>query len=116
MQYLTSFQDAVMVCLKKYKDFNGRAGRAEYWWFYLFHCLVVIVLGLLSQFLASIANLILFLPGLAAAVRRLHDRGFSGWWMLLALTVIGVIPLLVMLALPSDPRVNQYGDVTGHRI
>jgi len=111
MQYQMSFQDAVKICLHKYADFKGRASRAEYWWFYVFTTLITMGLGLISESVSLLASLAFFLPSLAVAVRRLHDRGSSGWWVLLPLTIIGIIPFIIMMALPSDARTNAYGHV-----
>ena len=111
-----SFQEAITTCISKYCDFQGRARRSEYWYFCLFSGLVSGVLGYLSELagifgvLASLASLALFLPGLGAGVRRLHDIGKSGWAILIALVpLVGEIILLVWLARDSQPGTNQYG-------
>lgn len=84
------FGTAISTCLGKYAVFNGRARRSEYWFFFLFCTLVDfgadIVEGVLNAAtqvpvpIATIVSLALFLPSFAAAVRRLHDVGWSGWW------------------------------------
>ena len=119
-----SFQDAVRTCLtEKYADFSGRARRSEYWWFYLFTTLAIIVLEVLfavlgqaSSVLAAIFGLLLLVgalgliaPGLAVGARRLHDTGKSGWWLLIGLVPFGGIVLLVFFVLDSAPGPNQYG-------
>lgn len=58
---------------------------------------------------ASIVQLALFLPMLAVGVRRLHDIDFRGWWMLLGLTVVGIIPLLIFFCLPGKQTANRFG-------
>jgi uncharacterized membrane protein YhaH (DUF805 family) len=115
-----------------YAEFNGRMHRAEFWWFYLFESIIfwspVILMGILSGgstthstplenvisvlwFLFLMAT---FLPQLAAQIRRLHDAGFSGWWTLLSyipfINIIGFIPLLILLALPSKASGSRFGD------
>jgi uncharacterized membrane protein YhaH (DUF805 family) len=51
-----------------------------------------------------------FIPSLACAVRRLHDTNKSGWWILISLVpILGGIWVIVLLAIDSDPGVNQYG-------
>jgi uncharacterized membrane protein YhaH (DUF805 family) len=91
-----TFAESVRTCLSKYVDFNGVASRSEFWWFFLFQILVVLVLSFVSQLIADIAALALFLPSLAVAARRLHDTGRSGWWLLIGLIpVIGTIVLIV---------------------
>src|SRR5688500_8500448 len=87
--------------LRQYVDFNGRARRTEYWMFALFTIIISIVLGLLdlmlgltfvegstSGWLGLIYGLATLLPSLGVGVRRLHDTGRSGWWLL-----IGLVPL-----------------------
>lgn len=90
-----SFGQSIKTCLSKYADFKGRAGRPEYWWFVLFGSLLVWGAQLIDRSgkLSSLINLAVLLPSVAAATRRLHDTGRSGWWQLLSLTVIGLIPL-----------------------
>ena len=59
---------------------------------------------------AAVVSLVLFLPLLAATVRRLHDIGRTGWWILIAITIIGIIVLIVFYATDSEKATNQYGD------
>lgn len=108
---MMSFGDAITTCLRKYAEFNGRATRAEYWWFYLFTLLVGWGSGIAdsSGTLSLLVNLALLLPTIAAAARRLHDTGRSGWWQLIAFTVIGLIPLIWWLASQGDDGDNAHG-------
>jgi uncharacterized membrane protein YhaH (DUF805 family) len=111
-----SFGNAVSTCLRKYADFDGRASRAEYWYFILFTVLIAVVAGVIDGLLgttgvlAIIVNLGFFLPSLAAYVRRLHDTGHSGWWILISLTIIGLIPLFIWLVSKGHDQTNAYGD------
>lgn len=109
---MMSFATAIATCFAKYVDFDGRASRAEFWWFYLFTTLIGWLALLVdnSGVVSAILNLAFLLPVLAAGARRLHDTGKSGWWQLLILTIIGVIPLIVLWALPSSKETNNYGD------
>ena len=108
--------------LKQYADFKGRARRKEYWMFTLFN----IIFGGIAMILDSVFGiaiegvgygplygvyaLVLFIPGLAVAVRRLHDIGKSGWMLLITLIpLIGAIWLLVLLLTDSNPEENLYG-------
>jgi len=109
--------------LKNYANFNGRARRKEYWMFFLFNlifavCAAVIdnLLGLSSKDMGGygpiygLYALATLLPGLAVAVRRLHDVGKSGWFLLVGLIpLIGGIWLLVLMATDSQPGSNEYG-------
>jgi uncharacterized membrane protein YhaH (DUF805 family) len=102
---------------KKYAVFGGRSGRREYWYFALFHALAYImlsiiagILGKIGASLLSLYSVAVFLPGLAATIRRLHDTNRSGWWLLILLIpAIGPIALLVFLAQDSQENENQYG-------
>ncbi|WP_457320852.1 DUF805 domain-containing protein [Roseateles sp. P5_E11] len=97
-----TFQESVQTCFSKYVDFSGRASRSEYWWFALFVFGASFVLGMFSQWLNIIFLLGTLLPQLAAATRRLHDTGRSGWWQLIGLIpLIGFIVLIVFLAQES---------------
>lgn len=108
--------------LKKYADFNGRARRKEYWMFFLFNIIISIALlivdGILGTsavpgamgLLGAIYLLALLIPGIAVAVRRLHDTGRSGWWILIVLVpFVGGIILIVFLVQDSMPGDNQFG-------
>lgn len=86
-----TFGDAIKICFNKYADFNGRARRSEFWWFYLF----TFIVGLIP-YLGYVASIALLIPSLAVGARRLHDTGRSGWWQLLALIpCIGAIILII---------------------
>ncbi|MEW2050910.1 DUF805 domain-containing protein [Streptomyces sp. NPDC005476] len=101
--------------LKKYAVFGGRARRQEYWMFTLFSVIVSIVLAIIdaaigSSILGIIYAVAVLLPSLGVAVRRLHDTGRSGWWILIALVpLVGAIVLLVFLASEGKQEPNQYG-------
>lgn len=111
-----TFQDAVRTCLQNYVTFAGRARRSEFWFFILFNLLVQIVAGILDAFLGgtgfvgAVASLALFLPGLAVSVRRLHDTGRSGWWILICLIpLVGMILLIVWYATRGENGPNRFG-------
>ena len=94
-----NFQESIKVCFSKYVDFSGRASRSEYWWFVLFLFLGHFVLSIFSHWAAYLFALATLLPALAAATRRLHDTGRSGWWQLIwFVPFIGWIILIVFLA------------------
>lgn len=102
--------------IKKYAVFQGRARRKEYWMFTLFNFIVTILLTIveymtgIQSVLVIIYSLILLLPSIGVAVRRLHDIGKTGWWLLISLIpVIGGIVLLVFNCLDSEPGANKYG-------
>jgi uncharacterized membrane protein YhaH (DUF805 family) len=110
-----TFTDAISDAFSKYATFSGRSSRSAYWWFYLFAILVVIA-ALIVDVAAGTNGIIyalvllgLFLPNLAVTVRRLHDSGHSGWWLLIGLVpLIGAIVLLVFTLQRSDAP-NRWG-------
>lgn len=109
------FADAVKTCFSKYVDFNGRARRSEYWYWTLFVFLVSFAASLVGNALnapvfAGIISLALMLPSLGVAVRRLHDIGKSGWFVLLSLIpLVGLIILIVWCVKDSEVGENAYG-------
>lgn len=96
------FVSAVKSCLTQYATFSGRAVRSEFWWFFLFQIVVVIVASFLGNTISSLVSLALLLPALAVGARRLHDIGRTGWWQLLSFTGIGFLVLLYWWAQPSE--------------
>lgn len=84
--------DWMILPLKRYAQFSGRAPRAEYWWFYLATIVVAVVTEVIDRavgseigILGTVTSLGLLIPTLAVTVRRLHDTGRSGWWLLAAI-------------------------------
>ena len=130
--HMMGFTDAVRNALmNNYVNFNGRASRSEYWWFFLFTMILqfialpidIVVLGYdimdpgAIQIVGTIAGLALFLPSLCVLVRRLHDLGKSGWWFLIALIpFLGIIVLLVFMVTEGEQLPNQYGEVPTNTI
>jgi uncharacterized membrane protein YhaH (DUF805 family) len=114
------FMSWYLAVLKKYAVFVGRARRKEYWYFSLFSFLIAAVLGVIdfstgmyahgNGLLNSLYSLAILIPGLAVTVRRLHDTGKSGWWILIGFVPLaGAIVLLVFTVEDSQPGENQYG-------
>jgi len=114
--------DQYLAVLSKYAVFSGRAGRREYWMFLLFNLIFSIAARFVDMTSGSEAilmgmrpvslayGLAVALPSLAVGVRRLHDIGYSGWWMLLLIVpFIGPVALLVMFCLAGDQGDNRYG-------
>jgi uncharacterized membrane protein YhaH (DUF805 family) len=110
------------VVLENYANFNGRARRAEFWWYTLANVIMAIIAMTLDSVLGTnieplpygyvyiIYGLAVFLPGLAVGVRRLHDVGKSGWFYFIILVpIIGAIWLLVLFATEGQHGENQYG-------
>jgi uncharacterized membrane protein YhaH (DUF805 family) len=111
------FADAVRLAFARYADFNGRATRPEFWWFYLLILLVQIglavvelAIGSLGTMLYWLVTLAMALPLIAVAVRRLHDTDRSGWWYFLILApLIGVIVLIVFWCQRGTAGRNRFG-------
>jgi uncharacterized membrane protein YhaH (DUF805 family) len=107
--------------LRKYAVFAGRARRREFWMFTLVSFVISIVLSILDAvigtdygagygLLATIYGLAILIPSLAVGVRRLHDIGRTGWWILIGLIpCIGLIVLLVFYAQDGQRTTNEYG-------
>ncbi len=94
--------------LQNYANFNGRARRAEYWYFFLGNFLIGIILGILEattgvKYLPTIYQVAIIVSSFAVGVRRMHDVGKSGWFLL--------IPFynLILLFSAGDEGVNEYG-------
>lgn len=117
-----SFGQSVSHVLSNLVNFRGRASRSEFWWWYVFTILVSIVAwgveyllglradGAFASVLTYVVSIVMFLATLAVAIRRLHDTGRSGWWMLLTLLCcVGQIVLIVFWVQRSEPIENQYG-------
>ena len=119
---------AIKTVFSKYTDFGGRACRSEFWYWLLGVVLLSIVLRIIEgavlapalgfeafapesgQPLNLIMSLLIFLPTLAVAVRRLHDIGRSGWWVLLQVVpIIGGLILLWWYVQPGETGPNKYG-------
>lgn len=95
------------VVSKKYIAFDGKADRAEFWYFVLYSFIITFVLGLVFAPLAGLFNLAVLLPSLSVSARRLRDAGHSPWWLLTTIFGIGVLIVLVLCALPSKTYSNH---------
>jgi uncharacterized membrane protein YhaH (DUF805 family) len=121
--YTMDFTTAVKAVFKKYTDFSTRSLRSEYWYWVLFSFLASIALSIVDSILfgsrmsvaasgplAGLFSLLTLIPNISVATRRLHDTNKSGWWQLIALTVVGIIPLILWLCQPGTKGKNDYGD------
>jgi uncharacterized membrane protein YhaH (DUF805 family) len=107
--------------LKKYAVFKGRAQRAEYWYFALFNGIIGLILYFVSAIMTGtigtivgslyiIYAFLVIIPATAVAIRRLHDTGRSGWWLLITfIPIVGTIIFLVFVIQDSQPGSNKYG-------
>ena len=119
---------AMRAALSNYATFTGRVSRPEYWWWALSVFIIMLIVGLLDAFLIApllgfaagdenagqplsiIVSLAILIPNVAVGVRRLHDTGRTGWWLLIGLVpVVGFLSLLYLFAQPSEEGQNQHG-------
>ena len=121
------FVEAIKSFWSNYATFKGRARRSEYWFIQLFLIITNVAVGAIDLALMNgdvdrfIANggggivglvwiLVTIVPALAVLVRRLHDTGKSGWWVLMGFVPFaGAIVLFVFTVLDSTPGENKYG-------
>ena len=121
-----NFRIAIIKCFMLYAIFSGRAGKAEFWWFFLFTFILGIMASVIDSTLGldkaiggnggvtTLIQIATLLPSIAVGSRRLHDTGRSGWWQLLWIVlVIGWIPLIMWLASKSSDD-NKYGLKEAH--
>ena len=113
----------------RYAKFNGRATRSEYWFYMLFYFILAVLVGMIDTllinpmlgatsqqageggFLQIILALVLLVPSIAIGVRRLHDIGKSGWWLLIGLVpIIGALVLIYFYVTDSQVGSNLYGE------
>ena len=105
-----TFLKSIETCFYKYIEFNGRASRSEFWWFYLFVIICWIIGFALGPIIEAITILGLLLPYIAVQARRLHDVGKSGWLQLISLIpLIGAIILIIWSATEGTKKKNIYG-------
>ena len=124
---MQNMKAAVRSVLSNYATFSGRASRPEFWWWILAIFLLGFLIQLLDAFIVApmlgfepsdenagqplslIFSLAILIPAIAVAVRRLHDAGKSGWWLLLSFVpIIGTLILLWFYTRPSDGP-NDWG-------
>jgi uncharacterized membrane protein YhaH (DUF805 family) len=112
------FPQAIVSGFRNYANSHGRASRSEYWYWTLFALLIALV-SLITDTLAFpnlewepvgvITSVLLFLPGLAVSIRRLHDIDRSGYWVLIAMTGIGILLLIYWACVKGTTGNNDFG-------
>lgn len=99
------FLEAIKACFSKYATFSGRSRRSEYWWFVLLNFIISLI-----PIVNIIWGLAVLIPGIAVGVRRLHDTGRSGWFLLLGIIPVANLILIYFFACDSQPGTNKYGE------
>ncbi|MVN77251.1 DUF805 domain-containing protein [Hymenobacter sp. HMF4947] len=90
--------------LKKYANVDGRARRAEYWYFILFNFTLLIIIGVAkADFFGLVFSLAILIPSTTVGMRRMHDVGRSGWYI--AIPIYG----LVLACMEGQKGPNEYG-------
>lgn len=113
-----TFVGALKDGFARYVDFKTRSTRSQYWWFTLWSIIFSVITGILDGFLGMgdsgpigmIVSLVMFVPSIAVGIRRLHDIGRTGWWMLLVFVpLLGWIVLIVFYCQKSQIGPNNWG-------
>ncbi|MDB9854805.1 DUF805 domain-containing protein [Gammaproteobacteria bacterium] len=117
-----NMKEAVVSVLTNWNNFSGRACRSEFWYFGLAVFLVSFIIGIIEiatgmvdvesaemGILSIIFTLFIFVPSISVTARRLQDRGWSGWWQLLYLTIVGILIIIVLNILPAKEDENKWG-------
>lgn len=126
-----NMKEAVVSVLTNWNNFSGRACRSEFWYFvlaaflfsFLFSTIISLIeiatgivdiesgpeMGIVSIIFSLLLSLLLFVPSLSVTARRLQDRGWSGWWQLLYLTIVGTLVIIVLNILPAKEDENKWG-------
>mgnify|MGYP001477760832 CR=1 FL=1 len=130
-EHTMSFMDSIDNVIRNFLNFSDRASRSEYWWFQLFFVVALatadfidVMMGELAEVPFSWFGTIVFfgliIPNLAVTVRRLHDLGYSGWFILLVFipcvgSIIGLV-ILVFMVVEGQSQINDYGTVPTNTI
>lgn len=116
-----SFTQSIELFFKNYVNFSGRSSKSAFWWWFLANILFSILAAMADRVtfdtvtvdqgpISTVWSFVTLIPGIALGARRLHDINKSGWWQLIAFTIIGIIPLIIWFVRSGDPHENDYGD------
>ena len=103
-----TFGEAVKSFFDNYANFSGRATVSEYWWAFLFNFALNFVLGGIPV-IGVIVMLGTFIPGLSLSIRRLHDTGKSGWYLLMGMIPLAGAIILIVQYCKESVGDNQWG-------
>jgi TPR repeat protein/uncharacterized membrane protein YhaH (DUF805 family) len=107
-----------LVPLQRFADFKGRSGRSEYWHYAIAYAVFVVILSIgasilfgerVGQSLGNLITLTLLIPTINVQIRRLHDVGYSGWYLLWSFTVIAIPWIIYLSCKNPDEKINRYG-------
>ena len=115
-----SFAQSWVLFFRNYANFSGRSSRSAYWFWFLWSVIITLFIEILRASIGGelspvdiidlVWSLGILVPSFSLAARRLHDVGRSGWWQLIALTIVGIIPLFIWFVSAGDSDTNKYGD------
>ena len=119
---MVSYIDAIKFGFQKYTDFSGRSTKSEYWKWFLFVLIGVLILSIVDILMhtynfrtgggltSGLFRVVTLIPSLALGTRRLHDINRTGWWqLLLFVPLLGLIVLMLLAAKDGDIGKNRYG-------
>ncbi len=118
-----TFTQSISTVFSNYANFNGRASRSQFWWWYLFGIIISCLFGIAGgpdvqnwpiglYIINCLVCLAMILPSIAVTVRRLHDIGKGGGWIFIALVpLIGTIWFIVLMVMPSQQGSNRFGQM-----
>ena len=119
---MVSYIDAIRFGFQKYRDFSGRSTKSEYWKWFFFMLIGILILSIVDirmhtynfrtggGLISGLFRVIALIPSLSLGARRLHDINRTGWWqLLLFVPVVGWIVLLLLAAKDGDIGKNRYG-------
>jgi uncharacterized membrane protein YhaH (DUF805 family) len=118
-----TFLGALKDGFARYVDFKSRSTRSQFWWWTLWSILISIASGAVDASIGAVdagpvglvTSLAMFLPSIAVSIRRLHDIGRTGWWLLIwFIPIIGWIVLIVFHCTKSVPVPNAWGPEPRH--
>lgn len=105
--------NSVLDCFNRAFDFENRSSRKEFWYWQVFRILMFLSFTYIESLGISgiliLSNIIFLIPELSVSIRRLHDINKSGLWILLSITIIGILPLLYFYCLKGDESLNDFG-------
>ncbi len=112
------FGEAVQLFFKNYTNFKARSTRSEYWWWCLAAIIAGVVLNIIGAIVGSTVGNVLsgiwglatLIPGIAIVIRRLHDIGKSGWWILIGLIPLAGAIILIVFAVKESGPANEWGE------
>ena len=107
-----TFLEAIQEFYRRWSEFNGCSTRAAYWYVVLY-CVIASVIfaifGRVGMWLSYAFALVNIIPNIALSIRRMHDIGKSGWWILISLVpLIGWIWYIVLAVTPTKEFDNPY--------